>query len=155
MNSKRIKFLETTWKVETFRGCKRFFHRVRKNVVFSHGGLAQLGEHLPCTQGVKSSSLLISTMTHRENECVPNSFRRFRQLNMKATVVFKHFKLKCMNTITARFFEEKSFVTSNEASPPKACAFISFNYVEWNRSLKIAYIEKTFSNEISKCVFSA
>jgi hypothetical protein len=28
-----------------------------------HGGLAQLGEHLPCTQGVKSSSLLISTIT--------------------------------------------------------------------------------------------
>ena len=27
----------------------------------SHGGVAQLGEHLPCTQGVRSSNLLIST----------------------------------------------------------------------------------------------
>jgi hypothetical protein len=26
-----------------------------------HGGVAQLGEHLPCTQGVRSSNLLIST----------------------------------------------------------------------------------------------
>ena len=28
-----------------------------------HGGVAQLGEHLPCKQGVRSSILLISTMT--------------------------------------------------------------------------------------------
>ena len=27
----------------------------------AYGGVAQLGEHLPCTQGVRSSSLLIST----------------------------------------------------------------------------------------------
>ena len=26
-----------------------------------NGGVAQLGEHLPCTQGVRSSILLIST----------------------------------------------------------------------------------------------
>ena len=26
-----------------------------------HGGVAQLGEHLPCKQGVRSSILLIST----------------------------------------------------------------------------------------------
>ena len=29
-----------------------------------HGGLAQLGEHLLCTQGVKSSNLLISTIAY-------------------------------------------------------------------------------------------
>ena len=28
-----------------------------------YGGVAQLGEHLPCTQGVRSSNLLISTKT--------------------------------------------------------------------------------------------
>ena len=27
-----------------------------------HGGVAQLGEHLPCKQGVRSSNLLISTI---------------------------------------------------------------------------------------------
>ena len=27
----------------------------------SHGGVAQLGEHLPCKQGVKSSNLSVST----------------------------------------------------------------------------------------------
>ena len=28
----------------------------------SYGGVAQLGEHLPCKQGVKSSNLSISTL---------------------------------------------------------------------------------------------
>ena len=31
------------------------------------GGLAQLGEHLPCKQGVESSNLLISTEFHKSN----------------------------------------------------------------------------------------
>ena len=30
-----------------------------------HGGLAQLGEHLPCKQGVESSNLLVSTKAMR------------------------------------------------------------------------------------------
>ena len=29
---------------------------------FPNGGLAQLGEHLPCKQGVESSNLLVSTL---------------------------------------------------------------------------------------------
>ena len=32
-----------------------------KHRMFTHGGVAQLGEHLPCKQGVRSSILLIST----------------------------------------------------------------------------------------------
>ena len=32
-----------------------------KQESISYGGVAQLGEHLPCTQGVRSSILLIST----------------------------------------------------------------------------------------------
>ncbi len=31
-----------------------------------NGGVAQLGEHLPCTQGVRSSILLISTSKSRD-----------------------------------------------------------------------------------------
>ena len=35
-----------------------------------YGGVAQLGEHLPCKQGVKSSNLSISTGRELgENEC--------------------------------------------------------------------------------------
>ena len=30
-------------------------------IPYQNGGVAQLGEHLPCTQGVRSSILLIST----------------------------------------------------------------------------------------------
>ena len=33
-----------------------------------NGGVAQLGEHLPCTQGVRSSILLISTKGDRERK---------------------------------------------------------------------------------------
>ena len=31
----------------------------------TYGGIAQLGEHLPCTQGVKGSSPLFSTIPER------------------------------------------------------------------------------------------
>ena len=44
---------------------------------FSYGGVAQLGEHLPCKQGVKSSNLSISICTkamrsaeYRKHGCV-------------------------------------------------------------------------------------
>ena len=37
----------------------------------TYGGIAQLGEHLPCTQGVKSSNLLISTIAY-ESEHITN-----------------------------------------------------------------------------------
>ena len=33
-----------------------------------YGGVAQLGEHLPCKQGVRSSILLISTKGRRKTE---------------------------------------------------------------------------------------
>ena len=35
---------------------------------FTHGGVAQLGEHLPCKQGVMSSNLTISIRCVREAE---------------------------------------------------------------------------------------
>ena len=31
-----------------------------------NGGVAQLGEHLPCKQGVKSSNLSVSTRTRKQ-----------------------------------------------------------------------------------------
>ena len=33
----------------------------------SHGGIAQLGEHLPCKQGVKGSNPFISTIAMSDN----------------------------------------------------------------------------------------
>ena len=32
----------------------------KENLLYSNGGVAQLGEHLPCKQGVKSSNLSVS-----------------------------------------------------------------------------------------------
>ena len=36
-----------------------------------NGGLAQLGEHLPCKQGVESSNLLVSTVYRMIHKTVP------------------------------------------------------------------------------------
>ena len=50
-----------------------------------HGGVAQLGEHLPCKQGVKSSNLSVSTDRKQLNEfeCNENEFsaRSFANLS--------------------------------------------------------------------------
>ena len=43
----------------------------------SNGGVAQLGEHLPCKQGVKSSNLSVSIQT--ENVCIKLHLENFIQ----------------------------------------------------------------------------
>ncbi len=62
---------DKVWKFESlfnFEGSIRIFRwEEKKNRQTlareeEHGGVAQLGEHLPCKQGVRSSILLISTM---------------------------------------------------------------------------------------------
>ena len=42
----------------------------KKELIQKNGGVAQLGEHLPCKQGVKSSNLSISTHLKRCNRNV-------------------------------------------------------------------------------------
>ena len=42
--------------------------RIRKK---PEGGLAQLGEHLPCKQGVESSNLLVSIHDRKSHEPAP------------------------------------------------------------------------------------
>ena len=51
-----------------------------------HGGVAQLGEHLPCKQGVRSSILLISTSHESDHsiEVVP-----WKLNNVKQTMIEK------------------------------------------------------------------
>ena len=52
--------LETVWE-------SRWLPELQKNIlpldtsIYLDGGVAQLGEHLPCKQGVESSNLFIST----------------------------------------------------------------------------------------------
>ena len=40
-----------------------------RSISFLSGGIAQLGEHLPCKQGVKSSNLFISTTAVMSANC--------------------------------------------------------------------------------------
>ena len=46
-----------------------------------YGGVAQLGEHLPCKQGVKSSNLSISTL-HLENR-IQNEYSILEYLDIR------------------------------------------------------------------------
>ena len=39
-----------------------FERTTSQNLIYHNGGVAQLGEHLPCKQGVRSSILLVSTI---------------------------------------------------------------------------------------------
>ena len=52
----------------------------QNNFNIPYGGVAQLGEHLPCKQGVKSSNLSISTRKHE----LPQTYLENRILNRKS-----------------------------------------------------------------------
>ena len=59
--------LETAWEsrwLPDFKKISFVMHIKRKQLLLSkcslQGGVAQLGEHLPCKQGVKSSNLSVS-----------------------------------------------------------------------------------------------
>ena len=58
------------------------------------GGVAQLGEHLPCKQGVKSSNLSISTRRTRPNGSG-------RQINSRMYVAVR--KLRFLTRVQARY----------------------------------------------------
>ena len=47
-----------------------------RRLVTIYGGVAQLGEHLPCKQGVKSSNLSISIRRKQLSEDEPAGDRR-------------------------------------------------------------------------------
>ena len=53
--------IERLWTFKKWKEWKYFRSPV-------YGGVAQLGEHLPCKQGVRSSILLISTKGRRKTE---------------------------------------------------------------------------------------
>ena len=47
---------------EIFRKATQLQQSIAENSEARFGGVAQLGEHLPCKQGVRSSILLVSTI---------------------------------------------------------------------------------------------
>ena len=60
---------------------------VNNEVSTKFGGVAQLGEHLPCKQGVRSSILLISTTGRRKTEATTG---RRKSNGLVAQVVRAH-----------------------------------------------------------------
>ena len=54
-----------------------------------YGELAQLGEHLPCTQGVKGSSPLFSTRTAGPKKYLENRITCIKQTQKKNEIEIK------------------------------------------------------------------
>ena len=52
--------LETIWESRWPPDYKKEKRRITDPEKLNNGGVAQLGEHLPCKQGVKSSNLSVS-----------------------------------------------------------------------------------------------
>ena len=51
----------------------------------ARGGLAQLGEHLPCKQGVESSNLLVSISRAKKKDLQPYLENRIPRESIKAS----------------------------------------------------------------------
>ena len=81
-----------------------------------YGELAQLGEHLPCTQGVKSSILLFSTINLKKVK--PEKASEHRQSNNKKP------KNKSRNEIEKAKAKAKSKSRSKKVKRPDAKRFI-------------------------------
>ena len=70
--------------------------KVKMGTLNAYGGVAQMGEHLPCKQGVRSSILLISTILFFEKRKVGK--RNFNgHLRMGVKEVSCHAKGKGLN----------------------------------------------------------
>ena len=60
-----------------------------------HGGVAQLGEHLPCKQGVKSSNLSVSICTSRCAQVQSTMHPEAKTSRSRAGTLYK-FILQCL-----------------------------------------------------------
>ena len=61
----------------------------------SYGGVAQLGEHLPCKQGVRSSILLISTSVCETNASIHVMLTTARRLFRQGATFYGSKKCSC------------------------------------------------------------
>ncbi len=68
-----------------------------------NGGVAQLGEHLPCKQGVKSSNLSVSTGLPEKGSKDKNPYLENRILK----IILKYQRLKSWFVRTNRIEEDK------------------------------------------------
>ena len=65
---RKIRILGRTFTLFNFESPTAFSEESKLS---EHGGVAQLGEHLPCKQGVRSSILLISTKSEEKRTRTP------------------------------------------------------------------------------------
>ena len=68
---------------------------VNNEVSTKFGGVAQLGEHLPCKQGVRSSILLISTSVYVVNASIHVMLTTSRRLFRKGATFYGSKKCSC------------------------------------------------------------
>ena len=70
--------------VDTIRFKKLLFdfQGLLKNKISHYGGVAQLGEHLPCKQGVKGSIPFISTIGCKTENVVHKELKQRSKVNL-------------------------------------------------------------------------
>ena len=82
----------------------------------SYGGVAQLGEHLPCKQGVMSSNLTVSTEQRSCSICTLKT--SYREIIDEIFLIFKNKLFKTSENNKPKV-ETKVFISSNKQSISK------------------------------------
>ena len=70
-----VKELTESRRLEEVNSLFNFQGFLEENLEGDHGGVAQLGEHLPCKQGVMGSNPIISTIVPRLNGLIAQLVR--------------------------------------------------------------------------------
>ena len=73
------------------------YEKLKPNIKYQlkFGGVAQLGEHLPCKQGVRSSILLISTSVYVVNASIHVMLTTSRRLFRQGAAFYGSKKCSC------------------------------------------------------------
>ena len=73
------------------------YEKLKPNIKYQlkFGGVAQLGEHLPCKQGVRSSILLISTSVYVVNASIHVMLTTSRRLFRQGATFYGSKKCSC------------------------------------------------------------
>ena len=72
-----------------------------------YGGVAQLGEHLPCKQGVKSSNLSISIRIKMIKSFLCSMYLENHILKRRKDRIFKEENIKTSEGYTERYIKKK------------------------------------------------
>ena len=90
---------------------------------WEHGGVAQLGEHLPCKQGVMGSNPIISTISESKGACALGFGNRevWERETMKAKRKFCEFARSANLGSEPHHLHQSAVPTPNNGEVPRRC----------------------------------